>query len=299
MTMNNVYLLLLIPILSCTPIADRSDAVMYSSGEWQFALDRSDEGIAEKWYQDDLEDTVKLPGTTDTNRKRIRNRDTTTMHLNRLYRYEGAAWYRKIVMIPEDYRDRRIALVMERTKSSMVWVDSMLAGSCALLQSPQAYDLYESLSPGQHALTIRIDNSLVLTPYGNVHICTDETQTNWNGIIGKLFLQARPPTRISALKVTPDIDQQKIAVDLTIDNPLQIVQVIDNMERNHKLGMIFECRAGLGKLLVCTSRLPDIMDKPEAAQLYRSIIRYAGSDAFDPDELMEERELMKLLYGTP
>ncbi|MGW8315981.1 MAG: hypothetical protein ACWGNV_10300, partial [Bacteroidales bacterium] len=64
------------------------------------------------------------------------------------------------------------------------------------------------------------------------------------------------------------------------------------------MGMIFECRVGTGKLLVCTSRLPDITDQPEAAQLYRSLLRYAGSDAFHPAYEMEEPFLKPLLTTT-
>ena len=45
-----------------------------------------------------------------------------------------------------------------------------------------------------------------------------------------------------------------------------IVQVIDNLERNHKLGLIFEFKVGKGKLLVCMSQINRIMNRPEAVQ---------------------------------
>ena len=48
-----------------------------------------------------------------------------------------------------------------------------------------------------------------------------------------------------------------------------IVQVVDNFERNQKLGIVFEFGMGKGKLLVCTANLPNVK-KPEAAQLYQS-----------------------------
>ncbi|HYW94523.1 MAG TPA: beta-glycosidase, partial [Bacteroidales bacterium] len=61
-----------------------------------------------------------------------------------------------------------------------------------------------------------------------------------------------------------------------------IVQVIDNLERNHKLGLIFEFRVGKGKLLVCMSQLPGIVDKPEARQLFRSMVEYMKTAEFTP-----------------
>jgi beta-galactosidase len=32
------------------------------AGEWRFAMDRDDVGVAEKWYLKDLSDKIKLPG---------------------------------------------------------------------------------------------------------------------------------------------------------------------------------------------------------------------------------------------
>src|SRR5512138_658716 len=35
------------------------------AGRWQFALDPKDEGVAARWYERDLGDTIELPGTTE------------------------------------------------------------------------------------------------------------------------------------------------------------------------------------------------------------------------------------------
>ena len=74
-----------------------------------------------------------------------------------------------------------------------------------------------------------------------------------------------------------------------------IVQMIDNFERNHKLGLLFECRAGNGNLLVCTVRLSEIAGWPEAAQFARSIIDYASSEAFAPKETLNFSQLETIL----
>jgi beta-galactosidase/beta-glucuronidase len=191
------------------------------AGTWQFSLDTADVGIQQKWFLTDLADSVYLPGTTDINHKGFLNTDTTTGHLNRVYKYEGAAWYRKRVVIPENLRNKHIQLSLERTKSSNVWIDSIPIGGSHILQSPQQFDVTPYMTPGEHSITIRIDNSLTLTPYGNVHIYSDDTQTNWNGIIGELFLEATDKTYISNLQVYPDIHDQKIDIKLEIENQLQ------------------------------------------------------------------------------
>ena len=61
-----------------------------------------------------------------------------------------------------------------------------------------------------------------------------------------------------------------------------VVQVIDNLERAHKLGVVFEARMGGGKLLVCSIDLPGQQDKPEARQLLHSLLAYMNSAQFAP-----------------
>lgn len=75
-----------------------------------------------------------------------------------------------------------------------------------------------------------------------------------------------------------------------------VVQVIDNFERNHKLGVLFEARVGEGSLLVSAIDLPAIADKqPAAAQLLASLFSYAGSAAFHPTQELSAALLEKIL----
>jgi hypothetical protein len=74
-----------------------------------------------------------------------------------------------------------------------------------------------------------------------------------------------------------------------------VVQVIDNVSRNYKLGMIFEFRVGKGKLLICTSDLLKLKDRPEAAQLLQSLLAYAGSPEFQPATTIDLMTLKKIM----
>lgn len=73
-----------------------------------------------------------------------------------------------------------------------------------------------------------------------------------------------------------------------------LIQVVDNIERNHKLGLVFEFAVGKGKLLICMSNLRTIQDKPEGRQLYSSILRYMVSDKFNPSQHLTIQELISL-----
>lgn len=70
-----------------------------------------------------------------------------------------------------------------------------------------------------------------------------------------------------------------------------LVQTIDNFERNHKLGLIFEAKAGQGRLLVCGTDLISLQDKPEAKQLLYSLLSYMESNKFAPKAELTEQNL--------
>lgn len=189
-------------------------------GEWQFMLGTLGIGEQQKWFLADLDDSVELPGTTDQNEKGFLNTDTTTMHRNRVYAYEGAAWYRKVVTIPKSFENKELYLFLERTKSSKIWIDSTFIGGSQLLQSPQIFNGSDYLISGLHYITIQVNNNLNLTQYGGVHIYSEHTQTNWNGILGKMYIEASPKIYISNLQVFPDVGNRKIEIEMGIVNQL-------------------------------------------------------------------------------
>ncbi len=75
---------------------------------------------------------------------------------------------------------------------------------------------------------------------------------------------------------------------------LPIVQVIDNVERNHKLGLVFELNVEGGKLLVCMADLDAVQDKPEGRQFYTSLVNYMQSADFTPNTRMSVDEVRNL-----
>jgi hypothetical protein len=92
-------------------------------------------------------------------------------------------------------------------------------------------------------------------------------------------------------------NSRPIILDETPDGYRPTVQVIDNFERNHKLGLIAETKVGPGKLLICVIDLLGHQDKPEARQLLCSLLRYLDSAAFAPREELDSALLKKLFPG--
>jgi hypothetical protein len=74
-----------------------------------------------------------------------------------------------------------------------------------------------------------------------------------------------------------------------------LVQVIDNIERNHKLGLVMEFAVGKGRLLLCMSNLDAASRRPEGRAFYRSLLAYMHSDRFHPTTSFRLAELLPLL----
>ncbi len=192
------------------------------NGSWKFSLDTVGQGINEKWFARSLSDSVRLPGSLDENKKGIPNTNRQeTMRLSRELMYAGMAWYQKEVTIPESWKGQIIRLMMERTKPTRVWVDTVLTGSSDDILTAQYYDLSSRLTPGKHIITILLNNGNGSIPRGitGSHAWTEHTQSNWNGIIGKFCLEASNPTHIETVQVYPDVAAKNILVKVKIFKP--------------------------------------------------------------------------------
>ncbi|HET6558188.1 MAG TPA: beta-glucuronidase [Prolixibacteraceae bacterium] len=243
------FLAISLLILSCTrqPIQQKSDL----AGKWQYALDPADKGMEEQWYNKSFQDTLLLPGSLTSNgigenitlstpwtgqivdssyyknpeyaRFREAGNIKIPFWLQPVKYYKGAAWYQKEVTIPEDWRDQSIALFIERCHwESRLWVDGNEAGMQNSMGTPHRYNLTKLLTPGKHVLTLCIDNRIKdIDPGINSHSVSDHTQSNWNGMVGQLTLEACPLVNMESIWVNPDIQNKKIAVKVKIINPTE------------------------------------------------------------------------------
>lgn len=180
--MKKSILIVCLGFISLDMLAQGSDSPLSLSlaGEWNVTL-----GDAKEVKH------AMLPGTIDTNHLGFASSDTTeTTHLTRLYAYKGKATYSRTIEIPKQWKKAAVELFLERTKPTWVYVDGNLVDSCNFISTPQRYIL-PKLKTGKHQLDIVVDNSRGVPEqvYGSSHAYTEDTQTNWNGIIGEISLK--------------------------------------------------------------------------------------------------------------
>jgi hypothetical protein len=78
-----------------------------------------------------------------------------------------------------------------------------------------------------------------------------------------------------------------------------IVQPIDDWNTNRKLGLVWECRVGRGRLLVCSADLnKDLAKRPAARQLRESLLSYMAGKSFNPKVAVSKEALAQLLDLT-
>lgn len=194
------------------------------AGEWNVELGKSGSAFAKskRASQGEVKRAI-LPGTIDTNRLGFAPKDTMeTTHLTRLYAYKGAARYSRTINIPKDWKKKPVELFLERTRPTWVYVDGELVDSCNFISTPQRYLLPKKVKPGKHLLEIVVDNGRGVPEqvYGSSHAYTEDTQTNWNGIIGRIELQlASSVESKSAETLTGAIPSSSVASPSALQMP--------------------------------------------------------------------------------
>ena len=124
----------------------------------------------------------------------------------RRHTYEGEARISRKITVP-DYGTDRLFVLAERARALRLLVDGE---ACSVfrqgtLSTPYIFEL-TGAAPGEHEFTFLSDNSYPGMPKAAIYYssaATDETQTNWNGILGECSMYTRPQNFIDSLRVYP------------------------------------------------------------------------------------------------
>lgn len=183
-----------------------------------------------KWHvvlEDGTTGQMDLPGTLDENGIGHRDVGANQWHpdavlgnaageidkdapiatrFTRRHTYEGEARISRKITVP-DYGTDRLFVLAERARALRLLVDGEV---CAVfrqgtLSTPYIFEL-TGTAPGEHEFTFLSDNSYPGMPKAAIYYssaATDETQTNWNGILGECSMYTRPQNFIDSLRVYP------------------------------------------------------------------------------------------------
>ena len=125
----------------------------------------------------------------------------------RKYTFEGEARLtRRVSFAPE--KGKRVFLEAERARCLRLLVDGKEAPHFTegTLSTPHVFEVTGLLN-GDNEIALLSDNSYPGLPHDAIvysSAATDETQTNWNGVLGYLRLRVEEPVFLSALRIYPE-----------------------------------------------------------------------------------------------
>lgn len=136
--------------------------------------------------------------------------------------YVGYAWYKKSVYVPSSWKNRRVVLFLERPHiETTIYVNGVKVRHQMSLSTPHTCDITRWLNVGQrNTIAICVYNGIENVCVGqDSHSVTDQTQGNWNGIAGRIELQANPKKlNIKHVKVVPDVEKKMAYITVKLEN---------------------------------------------------------------------------------
>ena len=210
------------------------------------------QSLAGAWsvrLKDGTQSPVTLPGTLDENGIGGPDTENCSTRLTRVYTYTGAAVFsRRAVLSREE--NGRLFLKIERARQLQLTVDGLpvppVTGS---LSTPWIWELTESADGAEHALAVVSDNSYPGWPAKAIiysSAATDETQTNWNGLLGEIALINCPAVFVEQVRLmmgagmTP---QLSVTVNTAADWEGQVRVSCQAFAEE----VVIDCKAGPGR----------------------------------------------------
>ncbi len=195
---------------------------MYSidlSGNWRYETDLSDIGISEKFFKRKLNnENFIIPGDACLNKvgkefvpfEEFSYEAVRTLRPH--YEYIGALWLQREFTLPQEYENKHITLFLERVNiASDLWIDGVKIDRQIIeITTPHIYNLTGKISAGTHTITLRIDNRNLLNIDGMASGYSVDTQSIWNGIIGKTEIRCEEIFHTSNIQVFPNEHSVKI-----------------------------------------------------------------------------------------
>ena len=232
---------LLVLLCHVTILAQRSSLDL--SGRWEFAVDPEGKLTASSQFDDHIELPASMPQRLKGNRPTVRTRWTGSLYdssyffnpymakyrtdedlklpffLTPARHYVGDAWYRTRVTVPKSFQGQRIVLFLERPHIvSTLYINTREVGTCNSLSVPHEFDVTDYVKPGETVtLCLRVNNNPDKVGVGaDSHSVTDQTQGNWNGIVGRMELRSMPRTHIAHVDVFPNAKTLEVSARVTL-----------------------------------------------------------------------------------
>ena len=220
------------------------------AGAWDFLLPQNEEQALNPPQSSEYNDYVMLPGSMLTNDKgnpvSVDTKWTGSLYDSSFYfnpwmqpyrepgatkfpffltpakHYVGTAWYHRSVYVHKAWKNQRVFLFLERPHiETTLYVNGKEVGHEMSLSTPHRYDITRYLKFGKrNDISIKVYNGIENVCVGqDSHSVTDQTQGNWNGIVGRIELQTQwRRLNIKNVRIQPNIKKRQVQVEVRLEN---------------------------------------------------------------------------------
>ena len=207
------------------PLNSFANETIDLAGGWSVKLDPEDVGEKENWQHGFPGTAIDLPGIcTEAGlgqplNLELSQRPQVFRHLQQRHSYIGSAWYQREFDLPEGFVLKNAQLALERVLwKSKVWINGKRLGSESSLSTAHRFSTGGSLRAGKNRIVVCVDNREQV-PMGTLsHAYTQQTQTIWNGLLGRLQLKPGSAISLEHLGVSPSPNAKGIDVSIEVNN---------------------------------------------------------------------------------
>lgn len=204
------------------------NSIVSLNGDWDLLFDTEDLGIINRWY-------ATYPGGT----QKIKVPCVWEKFFSKISLSQDAAYYFKHFTIDPKQTSKRIFLRFERISMHAVfWLNGIYLGSHFGAYTPCTIDLSKAIRPGEdNVLCVRVANmgsansridlgreskegadDRYVRP-AEMPVGLPWTEYPFGGIYGNVDLILGGPAFISGVQLEPDLDEERVAVDISFNNP--------------------------------------------------------------------------------
>jgi len=179
------------------------------SGPWKFQLDPTDIGEQEHWFAhpEKIRGTIYVPGCWQAQGY---GKPTGTLR----HHYVGSAWYLREVVIPSEWRAKRIDLVIGGAFTyTTAYVNGRKVASHAGFSTPYRVDVTSFVTAGgPNVISLQVANArshqdpvdMARNDYQEPTGCLNYI-ARWGGLYGEVHLEAHEVSSIQNVAITTDL----------------------------------------------------------------------------------------------
>lgn len=192
------------------------------SGKWSFQRQEQNDSRADEYFltANANDGTFVVPGSNIENgigepfRYDHELTPENVQHLRKNRSFIGKLWLKRSFTMPDFSANKHYTLVFERVMwQSRVWLNGHFVGSEDSLSTPHRFELTNYLKT-ENELIVCIDNQDIHQINTTPSAYTEETQSIWNGLVGKCIL-TESEASVPQLTIQSDYAKKQVAVTLS------------------------------------------------------------------------------------